>query len=51
MNLYIAHLLEVLMLGCQIYSAICGIDMSLVQTKALLPGANQLGNLVSKILY
>ena len=49
MKLKIAHVLELLMLGCQIHSAICGIDMSLVQTKALLPGANQLGNLVLKI--
>ena len=50
MDLHIAHLLELLMLGCQIHSAIGGIDMSVVQTQALLQGANQLGNLGSKIL-
>ena len=49
MNLHIAHLLELLMLGCQIHSIVGSIDMSVVQTKALLPGANQLGNLLLKI--
>ena len=46
MNFHIAHVLGLIMLGFQIHSAKGGIDISGVQTQALLPGANQLGNLV-----
>ena len=49
MNLHIAHVLELIILGFQIHSAIGDIDTSGVQTQALLPGANPLGNLVLKV--